>query len=420
MKNMIKFYLKNNLLTNVEIKSIQKLYELDENKLLEKYNDSFINLLKRTTSKSIFYKNYYKENGIRIKDIKTIEDISKLPIIKRSDIVNNADRIYTGFDFFRTKGLTSGTSGSPAMVYRTPISIYKEQAYLRNYRSKFGYNFKDKLLSLRGMLGKNVPYQFDNRNNILYISGPNINENTIQFYYDLIMNFNALTIEAFPSYLYKFFLELSKANLKVSVSNIFTSSEMLYEFQRIKMECFFNSSIHDWYGNVERSICIAQDINNKYYPMPLYSINEYRSNSIITTSLINYNFPLIRYEVDDRIKVAEEDFLKNLISPNILKIEGRSGDTLELKDGSIVGCIDHAFKGIDNLVMAQIYQSIKDKSIEVKLVVKNTFNQMNERQLKENIIRMIGNEIPIRFTTCNENDLVYNKSKKYQLIIKND
>ncbi len=417
---MIKFYIKNNLLTNLKINRIKNLYELDENKLLDKYNDAFIHLFNKTLDKSSFYYNLYNSHGISKRDIKTIDDIHKLPVINRKSILENVDNIYTGLNYFKVKGLTSGTSGSPAMVYRTPASINLEQAYLRNYREIFGFGFKDKLLSIRGKLGKNMPYYFDRLNNTLYISGPNINNETIHFYYDIIMRFKPVAIEAFPSYLYKFFLELNKKKYSLNVNNIFTSSEMLYSFQREKIESYFSSSVHDWYGNVERSICLAQNNNNKYYPLPLYSINEYKDNCIITTSLINDSFPLIRYEVDDRISVGSDDFYKNLISPEIIQIEGRSGDTLVLRDGSVVGCIDHAFKGIDNLIMAQIYQSISDKSIEVKLVVNQAYNHLSEMKLKQNLTRMIGTETPTRLTICNESELILQKNKKYQLIIKND
>lgn len=417
---MLKFYIKNNFLTSYKINWINKLYELNENKLLEKYNDAFLNLFRKSFDQSTFYFNLYSSHGVCKNDIKTIDDIHKLPVINRKSILESADNIYTGFNYFRVKGLTSGTSGSPAIVYRTPASIYLEQAYLRHYRETFGFGFKEKMLSIRGMLGKNMPYYFDRLNNTLYISGPNINEETIHFYYDLIKRFNPVAIEAFPSYLYKLFLELNKKKYSLNVNNIFTSSEMLYSFQREKIESYFNCSVHDWYGNVERSICLAQNNKNQYYPLPLYSINEYKDNCIITTSLINNSFPLIRYEVDDRITVESNDFHKNLISPEIIQIEGRAGDTLELKDGSIVGCIDHAFKGVDNLIMAQIYQSISDKSIEVKLVVNKTFNHLSEMKLKQNLTRMIGTETPTRFTICSESELVFNKNKKYQLIIKND
>jgi phenylacetate-CoA ligase len=60
------------------------------------------------------------------------------------------------------------------------------------------------------------------------------------------------------------------------------------------------TKIHDWYGNVERTIGIAQNAAGVYKPLPLYSINEFEQDKVITTGLINRTFPLIRYAVEDK------------------------------------------------------------------------------------------------------------------------
>jgi phenylacetate-CoA ligase len=234
----------------------------------------------------------------------------------------------------------------------------------------------------------------------------------------MIREFNPVAIEAFPSYLYKICTELEKKGLPLDIPNAFTSSETLYDFQREKVESYLHTKIHDWYGNVERSIGIAQDIHNKYYPLPLYSINEFQPNRIITTALINKNFPLIRYAVDDKITLGSNDFLKNLVAPDIIQIEGRAGDNLDLKDGSVVGCIDHAFKGIHHLQCAQVHQYTVNEPIEIKLVTVPAFSKADEDQLKANFIRMIGENMELKFTYCKREDLTYSASQKYKLIIK--
>jgi phenylacetate-CoA ligase len=107
-------------------------------------------------------------------------------------------------------------------------------------------------------------------------------------------------------------------------------------WQREKIEPFLNTRIFDWYGNAERSILLAQNAKMEYYPMPVYSVNEFRETEVITTNLINKSFPIIRYEVDDRITVASTDFLQNQISPKIINIAGRASENVILKDGSHV------------------------------------------------------------------------------------
>ena len=418
MNDYFKFYSKNNLITSKKYNQIDGFYKLNSTQLLSAYNDSFLSLFKRAFKTSDFYSQFYQKHGIGLKDIKDISDIKKLPVIDRSIIKNHIENIYNGFSFLKVKGLTSGTSGTPLTVYRTPVNIATEQAYLRYFRKSHGFTAGQPLLSIRGALGKGTTHEFFKKANILYLSSPNINGNTIDFYYKMIKEFGPVAIEAFPSYLYKLCTELEKKGLKLEIPLAFTSSETLYDFQKEKVEPFLNTSIFDWYGNVERSIGIAQDKQKKYYPLPLYSINEFEKDSVITTALINKNFPLIRYVVEDRVTVNSTDFVQNIISPDIVQIEGRAGDTLELKDGSLVGCIDHAFKGVENLDIAQVHQYNVENPLEVKIVVNEKFSTKDENQLTANFRRMIGENMELKFTYCKREDLTYSGNQKYKLIIK--
>ena len=418
MNDLFKYYFKNNFLTQKKYREIDHLYHLSDEKLFELYNNKFIRIFNKAINKSTFYQKLYSEYGIGAHSIKDINDIVKLPVLEKSTIKEHVDDIYIGFDFMKVKGFTSGTTGTPLTVYRTATDIAIEQAYINHYRKMHGFNSGQPLLSIRGVLGKNTTHHHFKKANILYISSPNINENTIDMYYELVIRFGPVAIEAYPSYLHKFCIELEKKGLQLHVKNCFTSSETLMGFQRNKIEQILDTDLHDWYGNTERTILLAQNKTKEYYPLPLYSINEFNENNLITTSLINEQFPLIRYKVEDNISTKNNNFKENILHPKIEKINGRSGDLITLKDGSVVGCIDNAFKGINNLEWAQIYQFDVHQPIEVKIVVNTHFNKTDEEKLRSHFIRMIGVETDLVFIYAKKEDLVFSKNGKYQLIIK--
>jgi phenylacetate-CoA ligase len=418
MNDVLKYYSKNNLLTNRKLKEVAALYELDKNKLLEKYNDAFVALVKSAMKNSAFYKKLYREHGIGIKDIKDLSDIRRLPVLTKNDIKNHVEDIYHGSKLFKSVGYTSGTTGSPMTIFRSPLNVVTEQAYLRHYRSIHGYKLGEPLLAIRGMLDRNTTHKFNKKSNILYISSPNINAGTIDFYYGLIKEFAPTAIEAFPSYLHHFCKELEKKDLHCHIPNAFTSSETLYGFQRESIETFLQTKIHDWYGNAERTILLAQDKNDSYYPLPLYSINEFGKDEIITTALNNIHFPFIRYKVEDRIAVEGDDLLENIVAPKILQIEGRSSETIDLKDGSIVGCIDHAFKGVNFLECAQVHQYGTDRPLEVKLVVDPKFGPDDLNIIATKMTNMIGKDMPFNFSYCTREDLTYSARNKFKLLVK--
>jgi len=418
MNDYFSYHIKNNLFTDKILKYLDRLNEMDSNKLLTLYNDSFLNLFKYVFKYSEFYKNLYLKYGFSNSNIKDISDLNKLPVINKTDVRNNIHSINNGMKLFKSIAYTSGTTGSPINIYRSLINILTEQAYLRNYRSFFNFQLGNPLLSIRGSLDKNSLYRFNKLSSILYISSHNINSNTIDFYLGLIKSFSPVAVEAFPSILYKFCVELKNKGCQYSIPTSFTSSETLYDFQRDLIESFLNTKIHDWYGNGERTICLAQDKQNKYYPLPLYSINEFYPTHIVSTSLINNSFPLIRYQVDDIVILNTTNFLKNIVSPDIHSILGRVGVNIDLKDGSSVACIDHAFKGISYLEMAQVHQYSIDSSLEIKLVVLNGFDNYQLNVLKCKFSNMVGMNTDFFITFCKLEDLTFSKGQKFSLVVK--
>jgi phenylacetate-CoA ligase len=320
----------------------------------------------------------------------------------------------------KSVGYTSGTTGSPLTIFRSPLNVVTEQAYLRHYRSMHGYKLGQPLLAIRGMLDRNTTHKFNKKSNILYISSPNINAGTIEFYHGLIKEFAPVAVEAFPSYLHHITTEMEKKGLACHIPNAFTSSETLYGFQRESIEAFLGTKIHDWYGNAERTILLAQNKYDEYYPLPLYSINEFGKEEIITTALNNIQFPFIRYKVEDKIAVEGNDLLSNIVAPKILAIEGRASETIDLKDGSIVGCIDHAFKGVSHLECAQVHQYDVQDPLQVQLVVTPSFGEDDLNIIKTKMRNMLGSDTVVNFTYCKREDLTFSASNKFKLLVKHD
>ena len=105
------------------------------------------------------------------------------------------------------------------------------------------------------------------------------------------------------------------------------------DFQRQLIEERFHTKIFDHYGTTERTIRISESIKHDgYFEDPGYSINEYLKDRVISTSLINSAFPLIRYQSSD-VVILKENTKDERVS--IDRIQGRSGNCIKGKDGSI-------------------------------------------------------------------------------------
>jgi phenylacetate-CoA ligase len=359
--------------------------------------------------KSEFYMRLYNEHNINIDNIKTLSDFEKLPVVTKDMIKGKEETLLTKSRWFLFKGFTSGSTGTPLTVYYDYFSVLKENAFVWSYREKCGLRFKDPVVSLRGNLKKSEFSSFDKYTNTLYLSSYNLNKKNILNYYSLISAFKPKAILAYPSSIYLLTILLKEMNLKLDVDLVFTSSETLYSYQHEIIENYLKTKIYDWYGNAERSIALQQLESGKYEEPFLYSHNEYGENEVITTSLNNFSYPLIRYRVDDVIKVNK--------NKEIVAILGRQDDFIELKDGTKVGRLDHIFKGVNGIEYAQIIQNTIGV-VDINIVI-NLFNEIDRKLLISKIDERLGSDLIYTINIIKKDQIIYMKSGKFKMVINN-
>ncbi|MDA8874197.1 hypothetical protein N9H78_00820 [Winogradskyella sp.] len=395
-----------------KIEKIRAYYNSSSYELLK--NEAFIKMLNQVYKSNTFYNKFYKSHGVDINSIKSIDDANKLPVLKKTDIRSNALEIKQNKGVLINKGHTSGTTGSPLTVYRDYNSILNEHAYIWWYRINSGLNPKDKKVSIRGDLNREKLYYLDKASNTLFISSFALNDINMAKVMPIIRKFNPKAVLGYPSSLYTIATWLEDNNEALYIPLAFTSSESLLGFQEHKINNAFNTKLFDWYGNAERTIALYRE-GSKYYEPLLYAINQYKKNKVITTSLINNYFPLIRYEVNDVLKQKGGFSAKNK-SIIIESIDGRVEDYVFLPDGTKIGRLDVVFKGINNIKMAQIIQN-NISEIDVRIVPLECFTNKDLVALKQNIIFKLGNDIQINIKKIEKEEIEYSSSGKFKLVI---
>ena len=408
IKDYISFNLKFGSSFEERLTQVSWLNTLREDELISLENDRFVALYRKALTKSTFYSKLYQEYGLDQNSVKSIEDLPKLPIIKKSDIRNKENEIYIG-SYLKSNGYTSGSSGTPLRVYRSLDSIWTEAAYIQFFRSMNGHSLGQRTLSLRGDLSRGVISRFDKFSNTLYLSSYNLNSKNIKTYVKLISEFSPNAVLAYPSSIYTLVKLIEEFNLSVNIPLTFTSSESLYVFQRDKIEKVLSTKIFDRYGNAERSISLEQNKEGFYNQSKLYSHNEYKKSKVITTNLFDSSFPLIRYEVDDVIQVNHDGKITDIV--------GRVDDSISLKDGSLIGRMDIAFKGLSGIKYAQIIQKEISK-ITVHVVAESEWKEKSKNDLVQNLYKLLDEElIKIEVKLVDENQIIKTKANKYKLVL---
>ena len=77
-------------------------------------------LVRVVAARSPFYREYFRESGVNPRSIRTLEDLPQLPLLTRDHLLERIDdlRVYPRRLMWTAR--SSGTSGRPIGVYRTP------------------------------------------------------------------------------------------------------------------------------------------------------------------------------------------------------------------------------------------------------------------------------------------------------------
>jgi len=416
LKESIKYLLRSYPVIYPYVKEVERMYNMSHDELQERNERIFLNIFRKAYTKSSFYHKLYTEAGIKLEDIKCLGDISKLPVVTKDMILHQSDALLTTSKWKLLKNRTSGTTGTPLTVFEDWKSIWREQAYFYCYRKRCGYTYGP-LVSLRGNLGKKDTMMYVHISNTLYLSSYNINEQTVWAYYKGIEKRSPRAIEGYPSSLYNLALLLKDKGLYCNIPVCFTSSENLLDFQRQLIEERFHTKIFDHYGTTERTIRISESIKHDgYFEDPGYSINEYLKDRVISTSLINSAFPLIRYQSSD-VVILKENTKDERVS--IDRIQGRSGNCIKGKDGSIYNnaALTFILTYSHNIRYAQFIQK-KNGKVLLNIVPEAVFSSQNLDELKQMIDLKIGlSNLELEINLIKEQDLIYTTRNKYSYII---
>ena len=419
MQNFLKQFVEKQLryspLFYKRLRAVQELEKVSSSSIDARREEKLLLLIHKAYRKSSFYKALYDRHGVDINQIKSIRDLPLCPIVTRQDVVEHHRNIFCGHLLTSRKTASSGTSGQSVTVYRDYASIIEEGAYQWAHRISFGHYPGMKTVVIRGNLSAQEREQYNPFTKTLYLSSFQLNRKNTDWYFQRICDFAPNAIFAYPSSVESLANLFIEKNQRLRVPLIFTSSETLYSYQREKVQQAFSSQIVDWYGNAERTIALKENADNTYDQLPLYSINEFREDRVITTSLINFSFPLIRYEVDDVILLNDED-RSPAWQRKVRAIQGRSDDVLVLPDGTRIGLICNAFDGIDHIRMSQVVQQDRE-TIDVNLVVADAYSRNEEMQLTKQIKESIGENTPFALNYVVEDKIIKSDSGKFKLIV---
>jgi phenylacetate-CoA ligase len=211
----------------------------------------------------------------------------------------------------------------------------------------------------------------------------------------------------------------SKIRMPYSLRGVFSTAEVLYDWQRSLMEQAFGCKVFNQYGSREipNIACECRHGNQHVFTDMVYleSENIDHEDRLVITSLTNRAFPFIRYEIGDSGRLKEGDCACGSPFPMMEMGLCRSNDIIKTRSGKSVypSYFIHLLDGLADIKQYQFIQSEPDK-ITLNFVASSGLNAETMDSLRariraevdENMALDINHVVEIRRTVSGKHRFV--------------
>jgi phenylacetate-CoA ligase len=327
---------------------------------------------------------------------------------------------------------TSGTTGTPLDVHRSFASILWEEAFHLQHWHWAGWVPGDRQAVLRGetvvpMDRRDPPFWFkDSVGGQLVLSTRHLDRRTAPLFAEQLRQFGAKQLRAYPSAACELATLVAETGIPVRFESVITGSEMLYDFQRQRIESVFGARVFDFYSMAERVAYAAQCGHGRMHVNPEYGVLEIvdengeptdGEGTIVGTSLHNRVAPLIRYRMNDTARWSREPCTCGRTYPVIENIGGRLADQLCDLDGRAVNgtVIGFAFDGMRHIEKAQVAQPGADRWI-IRIVPGRGYTDADGQRVLDKLAAEVSSRVAARIELVDQIPLQPNG--KYKWIVR--
>ena len=388
-----------------------------------------------------YYRRMFHEVGLQPGDIKTWQDFKNVPILTKELLRENAGSLFsTKPDSALYPVSTSGSTGTPMMIMVSQRAALRANVSRIRAMKWYGIELGDREIRLtntgfsfergwKAFFSQHVSTPIRDRlMNRKHFSAFTMTPQMMAEHWEAILKFSPRYLFGFPSayalfaqYLQERGYDGRQANLALIV----TLGEVLHAWQRQLITDTFGCPVADEYGSVEAGVVAHSHPCGAMHTMDdgvivevikLHPEDEY--GQVVVTSLENFGYPLIRYNLDDLAKTVLCGGNCPLgIGLGILEgLVGRSQDVLRLASGRIIYChyFHNLIKHVQGVKQYQVIQKRPDL-FELRIVpLGDSFDPEGEVYLRD-VIRehLEGSAIRVKIV----DDIPKDPSGKLRFVI---
>ncbi|MCC7257270.1 MAG: phenylacetate--CoA ligase family protein [Gammaproteobacteria bacterium] len=393
-------------------------------------------LLERACAETRYYRDLFDRSGLEPGDIRTLDDLRRLPVLTRADIRQHADELLS--ERYDRRGLsvfkTGGSTGAPVVVLKDREAVeIAAGASLRAFTTA-GWRLGEPW----GMVWGNPVYPATLKERLrsllidreIYLDTMNLTDERMLAFVREWRRVRPTILRGHSHSIYVFAAFCRRQGItEVRPNAIISSSMMLIPSERRVIEAAFGCPVTDLYGceevgliayecerhagmhvNVENVLVEILDAAGR--PAAPGEVGE-----IVVTSLINHAMPLVRYRIGDMASFTGSGCACGRTLPMMTGVAGRVADFLVRKDGSIVAgvsLVERTLTAHRGVAQMQIIQEDMDH-LTLRLVKDVDFTDSALAAIVAELGRSVGehNRVNVEFVTA----IPAEKSGKYRFAI---
>lgn len=324
--------------------------------LVELQNNKLRALISHAYNKVPYYRRVFDERGLSAKDIQTVDDLPKLPILTKHLMRQNFTDL-TAQDHRKQRPMlvyTSGSTGEPLRFYFTMDAFSMGWACLFRSWGWAGYRLGDKRATIAG--SALAPSHISLRNKTRYclernlcVSSFGLTADRLEWHAGRIARFSPRYLRGYPStiaLLAEYLIRQGRSDIRPRA--VFTTAESLLPSQRRVIEAAFGCEVLDQYGLNDGGAMAGECSTHEGYHIAVEravvevcdavgrSVGLGEEGEIITTDLHNYAMPFIRFATGDMVVMGDSPCSCGRMAPLVKSILGRRTSYLVLNDGTTV------------------------------------------------------------------------------------
>jgi len=392
-------------------------------------------LLKHAQAHVPYYRKLFSEIGFKPENIRSISDLTQIPLLDKSIIRNNSEEIKSEIARDLDRFNTGGSSGEPLIFYIGKKRVSHDVAAKWRATRWWGVDIGDPEIVVWGS-----PIELNVQDNIRILRDQlfrtkllpafEMSEQKLDSFLGQIRAMRPKMLFGYPSALSHIatHAEAKGQNMNdLGIQVAFVTSERLYDEQRLQINSTFGCPVANGYGSRDAGFIAhecpqggmhitAEDIIVEIVSPNGKSLPPGESGEIVVTHLATEDFPFIRYRTGD-IGILDT----NICScgrglPMLKEIQGRSTDFLTAQDGTIMHglALVYILRDLPQIRAFKIVQESLDLT-NVYIVSENGLSQKIREKIEQEFRNRLGKTVKISILEVAE--ISAEKSGKFRYVI---